>query len=246
MDSRIFRNMSNRLQSLFPLPKKEDFKENLPTKANCLNWNPEQVSAASLREVPIFDVLNDRLLYEEFFNYAKKHRFQKCLHITRAIASFRDNFYRYGAHEAEDEAWRIFSYFICRGSAYEIFDLDIEIVEEIMMKLAHPDPDMFIDVENVTNSFVCSKYIAYSISKEFNYLPARLFSSILDQRLVDRKQGKDHTYAHSPSNSSDNSASSGSSSNSGSSKHLGFDFSRRKSIVSGIDGNEFIRRSSHF
>ena len=189
LTSQHYKNMSKRLNSLYPLPAKEDLKLRLPGKASCMDWDVEKLNVDNLREVTMYDLFHDRILYQEFLKYSKRIYSEENVYLARAISMFKCYF----SHAdpvilaagkvppaAEDQAWLLFRFFIAPGSTYEVSGLSMRRRKEIMHKLAHPEPEMFLQIEKSIHRLVRNQYVNFSFTKEFRAIPSIIVDSAFD------------------------------------------------------------------
>ena len=178
LTSQHYKNMSRRLQELYPLPAKDKLQIRLPHRALCADWDDEKITVENLRAVNMYDLFHDRLLYGEFLKYSKRMYSEENVYLTRAISIFK-HYFDHGAAigevpiEAEDQAWLLFRYFIAPGSVYEIGGLSQYRRKEIMLKMAHPEPEMFSQIERHLHRVVHDQYISFSSTYEFKSLPEK-------------------------------------------------------------------------
>ena len=185
-----YKNMSKRLNDLYPLPSKDELQLRLPGKAYCMEWDVEKLTVDNLREVTMYDLFHDRILYEEFLKYSKRIYSEENVYLARAISIFKCYF----SHAdpailatgkvppaAEDQAWLLFRFFIAPGSTYEVSGLSMRRRKEIMHKLAHPEPEMFLQIEKSIHRLVRNQYVNFSFTKEFRSIPATIVDSAFER-----------------------------------------------------------------
>ena len=191
--STYFQNMSKRLEKLFPLPTKDQLQIRPPSKGTG-KWDEASVTIENLREVTQYDLFHDGTLYEEFLKYSKTVFSEENVYLMRAIYVFKQYFDCEDVDllvlgkippEAEDQAWKIFRFFIIPGSAFFVGGLSDLNRKDIMRKLSHPEPDMFISVEKAIYRLLRDQYNSYSFTKEFTELPSKLLTEVINQRLKD-------------------------------------------------------------
>lgn len=185
--SAYYNSMVIRLENLYPLPNKDSLELASPSKSACLQWKRIEVTKEHLRNVTMLELFHDKLIYEQFLKYSKNIYSEDNVYFARAISIFKCIF----AHadpvflsadkippEAHDQAWLIFRYFIAPGSAYEYSFLTARRRKEIMLKLAHPVPTMFLDLEKSVFRLVHDQYINFSFSSDFEILMSEVRSMI--------------------------------------------------------------------
>jgi hypothetical protein len=193
LTSPCYKAMSKRLSELYPLPEKSQLHLRLPGKALCMDWSDDKRTVDNLREVTMYDLFHDRLLYDEFLKYSKRIYSEENVYLARAISIFKCLF----AHadpallksgkvppEAEDQAWLIFRFFIAPGSAFEVSGLSLRRRKDIMLKMARPEPEMFSRVENSVHRLVRNQYIAFSTTNRFREIPVKALEVKYDKQEV--------------------------------------------------------------
>ena len=71
LTSTYHKSMISRLQSLYPLPSKDQLRLRRPRKTDCIKWDEDKITIDNLREISMKQLFHDRILYEEFLKYSK-------------------------------------------------------------------------------------------------------------------------------------------------------------------------------
>ena len=172
--------MKWRLSSIYPLPTRNDFHVILPRKSACMEWPENRLTLENLRSVPMVDLFQDRILYDEFLKYSKKIYADENVYFCRRIQIFRTMcaatdlaLLEQGkmSDEANDQAWFIFRYFIIPDSVFAVSGVMPLRMKGIMRDLAHPHPKMFEHEQLEMHRFIQNQYINFSFTKEFENIP---------------------------------------------------------------------------
>jgi hypothetical protein len=140
----------------------------------------------------MYDLFHDGLLYDEFLTYSKAIFSEENIYLMRAIYIFRQIFDCEDIDilvsgkvplEAEEMAWKIFRFFIAPGSAFGVSGLSEISRKDIILKLVHPEADMFVTVEKSMYQLVRDQYTSFSFTNEFTELPSKLLGGVLHRRL---------------------------------------------------------------
>ena len=198
------KEMSYRLESLYPLPTQDQLQVKPPSSFNSAKWfessargklvhtKRSSCTIQNLRDITAYEIFNCSLLYEEFLKYAKSKNAEEDVYLMRLIFQFKGYFDSSDIDclvsgsvppEADDIAWIIYRFFVIVGSPFVVHNLTDIQRKEIMRKLAHPDPDMFNVLEKAIYRRVrCELYAAYAESEEFERLPDVVLSKIISQQ----------------------------------------------------------------
>lgn len=193
--------MTIRLEAMYPLPKKETLHIKLPTKSSCLYWIKDKVNKENLRNMPMLELFQDKVIYEQFVNYSKKNYSEGNVYLARAISIFK-NIYAVAdltvstvgnklPPEADEQAWFIFRYFIAQGAPFEFSFLTARRRKDIMLKLAHPEPNMFLDLEKSVFRLVRDQYVNYSFTPDFEILMAEIIKTKSEMQIETKEFSKD-------------------------------------------------------
>ena len=180
-----YRDMVKRLENISSLPTADTLKLRLPGKSLCMEWDDQKITEDNLRDITMYNLFHDRLLYNEFLKYSRTIYSEENVLLARAISIFKSIFThpeyttringtKSSDSDAEDQAWLIFQYFVAPGSAYEVSGLNEKSRKAIMLKLAHPEFEMFSKLESDIHRLIHHQYLTFSYTKQFAELPDKI------------------------------------------------------------------------
>ena len=172
-------DMDQRIQLLKTKLTQSDIQIPPPVDDPLLKKNKR--SSFTMRKVfSLYEMLNNRTLYNEFLKYLQPELLQGNLLCIRMINMFEDLCMEESSEslvEATDCAWKIYQYFLAKGAPYEM-SLQSKYKKEIMISLAKVHLQMFDELEKFAMSALTFNFNNYKTTDDYNNLKELLEKQI--------------------------------------------------------------------
>lgn len=180
LKSDAYIKLNKRLHVSASLPSKEQLL--VPPPSGSVVEKATPVDFPQDREFEFEEVMKCHILYGEFLKFLHRSKCSGNLLCVRLISLFEDAMCSGRQDKAENFMWTIYSYFIARGSAYEIQSFKAD-EKEFMVSMVKPTVDMFSELKYSLLHILELNFNAFRVTEEYHNL-ADLCRSKLSLRVI--------------------------------------------------------------
>ena len=123
LNSEIYQELVRQVDSCRMLPAASTLIVPYPKTDALVDSLTQKDLDSGLTHLDVIDIMNDRMLYEEFLLYLRSTVSSENLLCMRLIVMYKNSFTEYpppSQSASSERAWQIYKYFIAPGSAYEV------------------------------------------------------------------------------------------------------------------------------
>ena len=123
LNSEIYQELVRQVDSCRILPTASTLIVPFPKTDAFVDALTQKDLDSGLMHLDVIDIMNDRMLYQEFLSYLRSTVSSENLLCMRLIAIFKNSFTEHpppSQSAASESAWQIYKYFIAPGSAFEV------------------------------------------------------------------------------------------------------------------------------
>jgi hypothetical protein len=173
LNSTTCTDMVIRIDSLRIQPSASSLRVNPPSDSLLLTKNTDYFENADKR-FRLEEMLKDKILYGELLSYLRRNQQSENLVCFRIVEQFEDVFASMSTSKdlskswinCVTQAWNVFKYFVALGAPFEV-GISGKARKEIMLSLAKPSKNMFLDLKKTAYTNLNNSFNEYKMTIEY-------------------------------------------------------------------------------